>query len=123
MDVLLDSCAWIEYLSASKKGEKVRKIVESSTLIVASTVNIAEIYKHLLDGTDIETANDAINEVLKRSVVVPLFLDASILAAELKHEHKMALGDALILATALVKKAKLVTFDSDFKGLENCEVL
>lgn len=122
MTVLIDSCVWIEYFEGTNKSKKVLNYIEKEVTLIASTINIAEIYRHFLSKKSIKEADEAINLILKRCYVFPVNLDISILSAQLKHKHKMTLGDALILSTATIKNAKLITFDSDFKKFENCEV-
>jgi predicted nucleic acid-binding protein len=122
LTVLIDSCIWIDYFEGTEKSKKVLKYIESEVTLIASTINIAEIYRHFLSKKSINEADEAINLILNRCYVFPVNLDTSILAAQLKHKHKMTLGDALILSTATIKNAKLITFDSDFTQFENCEV-
>jgi len=123
LTVLLDSCVWIEYFNGSAKAKKAVKYIESKETIIVSTINITEIYRHILTKKSIKEADAFTNRILQRAYIFPVSLETGVLSAQLKHEHKMTLGDALILATALLKKARLVTFDSDFKFFEHCEVL
>jgi len=41
------------------------------------------------------------------------------MAAKIKHEEKLGLGDAIIYATAMKENATLLTGDSDFKNKKN----
>lgn len=123
LTVLIDSCVWIEYFNGGERVKNALKYIEGEEMLIASTINIAEIYRHFLAKKSVKDADKAINIIAKRAYIFPVLFDTSILAAQLKHEHKMTLGDALILSTAILKKAKLITFDSDFKNMDNCEVV
>ena len=50
------------------------------------------------------------------SQVIPLQLDHAQLAAELRARHKIALADAMIVATALTSGRELISFDRKMMG-------
>jgi predicted nucleic acid-binding protein len=122
LTVLLDSCIWIDYIQGEERAKKMIPIIESSQTIIISTINICEIYRHILSKKDLETAGLGINLIADRAIILPLNTETAILAAQLKDKHKLTLGDALILSTSLIYKSKLITFDNHFKNFENCKV-
>lgn len=123
MTVLADSCVWIEYFQGSKKGEKAKKYIEGDYAIIISSINLSEIYNHMLSKKSLKEADNAINFIAERSFSLPVFDDIALFAAQLKHEHKFGLGDALVYSTALINKASLLTFDSDFRKFDKVIML
>ena len=122
MTVLLDSWAWIEYIKGSKFGNEVNRYVDSEEEIIISSINISEIYKKLLDDMPNE-ADRIIEMVLNRSFFVFADVEISLNAARIKHEKKMGMADAIVLATAKSHKAKIITGDNDFRGLDNVKII
>ena len=115
MTVLIDSWAWIEYLKGTPKGSTAKKFIEGEEDIVISTINIAEVYKYYLSRQP-EKAKSIIEELIGRTLTVPVGTTIALEAARIRHEKKFGLGDAIILATAREKNARIVTGDPDFKN-------
>lgn len=123
LTVLIDSWAWIEYFRGSEKGKKVIPYLESDGEIVVSALNIAEVYYTTLKRKGKETAKSQKDAIQKRCRVVDVNAEIAARGAEIKLEKKWGLADAIILATAEIEKAKLVTGDQHFKGITNVEFL
>ena len=119
MTVLIDSWAWIEYFRGSKSGEKVRKYIEGKEKAIISTINIAEVYRWILRFYDQKTADEKIDAMKERCFVIPVDEEIAVMAAKIKHEEKMGLGDAIICATARKENAILLTGDSNFRNKKN----
>lgn len=119
MTVLVDSWAWIEYFKGSEAGGRAREIIEDpSETIVLSTINIAEVYRRILEDYD-ETKAEEKGEVMKdRSFVQPVDEDIAVVSAKIKFERRWGLGDSIIYATAKRENAKVLTGDPHFEGLE-----
>lgn len=110
---MLDSWAWIEYFKGSAAGARVRAYVEGGHEIIISTINIAEVGCFLLR----EERDFILTQFMEQtSTVVPLSADIAQKAATLKHEKKMGLADAIVLATAREWGVSVATGDPDFKG-------
>ena len=114
MTVLVDSWAWIEYFKGTPSGDSARKFIDSDEEIIISSINVAEIYNFLLNNLPNES-NKKIDFVIRSSFVVPLSTDIALLAAKNKHLKKLGMADAIVLATAQLHNAKIVTGDDDFK--------
>lgn len=54
---------------------------------------------------------------LPRSSVVPLNDELALLAGDLSLDHKLPMADAIIIATARLYGAEVVTSDADFNGV------
>lgn len=117
MTVLVDSWAWVEYFKGSV-AEKGKEIIESKEQMLVSTINISEVYLFLLRNNPSE-ADKLIKFVMDSSFVIPVETKISIKAAKIKHNHKIGLADAIVIATAEENNAEILTGDDDFKNMKN----
>lgn len=120
MTVLVDSWAWIEYLKGTKAGERAKGIIESSEdVAIVSTINIAEVFHWILRFYDEKLAKEKLRVIKRRTFVCDVNEEIALRAAKVKKERKWGLGDSIIYATAKEEKAKVLTGDPDFKGLDD----
>ena len=119
MTVLLDSWCWIEYFRDGQKAKEMTPYIEDEDEILISTITIAEVHRFLLHHEQKTTADKLTKWMIKRSVTIPVTKEIAIKSAEIKHELKIGLGDALIYATSLSQGVVLVIGDADFKGKDN----
>lgn len=73
-------------------------------------------YAELLVGfenSDLPTSPEGLRRSLPQ--IINLDADIAILAAKIRASNKIALADAIIIATALNEKASLLTFDKSMK--------
>lgn len=120
---ILDSYALIAHFEDESGGEKVRKILKAAqageTKLYLSVINLGEIFYNTMRERGINKANETkfIIEQLPVSIV-----DAdkaiTIEAAKLKARHSIAFADCFAAALGILKKAKVVTGDLEFKKLE-----
>ena len=54
---------------------------------------------------------------MQRARVVPVTAELALTAADLSLEYRIAMADAMILATARLHRAELVTSDRDFEAI------
>ena len=54
---------------------------------------------------------------MRKTQVVPLSDEIALTAADLSLAHRLAMADAIMLATARCHDAELLTTDSDFEGI------
>ena len=114
--VLVDTSAWIEWLIGSATGDEVARHLPEQTGWLVPTMVQLEIAKWLTR----EVGEDKADQVIAFTQVchvVPLDTEIALAAAELCRAHKLATADAVILATARVHKAELITCDGHFEGL------
>lgn len=119
MTVLIDSWAWIEYFKGSGAGKKASRIIEDEEEAVVSTINMAEVYRWVLKFYDEDKAREKVSAMKQRCFVIDVTEEIAIKSAKIRHETKLGLGDAIVLATANQENAKVVTGDPDFKGMED----
>ncbi len=117
MTVLVDSWAWIEYFKGTTAGEKARRCIEGDEKVIVSAINVAEVRLFLLRHKRAEEGK-LIRFLLNTSFPVPISTEIALQAAEAKHEKNFGMADAIVLATAKLHDAKIVTGDDDFKGEE-----
>ncbi len=119
---LLDSSAWIDYFIGAPWSRAIAPIVRSSEPILLSAINLVEVYGKYLERSESE-AEKIKAILLSRCRLVDVNREIALDAAVLKARHRLAIADAIILATARAHGAPLLTFDSDFQGLKGARVL
>lgn len=123
--LIIDASAWVEYLTGSQKGEKVRKYFEEYELYT-STVSVSEVIaKMLREGFSEEIA---ILAIPARSQIVPIDFGIASDAGKAyyilrKKKDKISLSDTICLSTARKISGKVLTFDNDFRGIAEAIVL
>lgn len=116
--MLLDSFAWMEYFMGTRKGEKIKRLVDDDTQLYTSPIVIAEIYSKSLrtDGN----AEERKDFIMKRCALITLDENIAVEAAKIHADNKIktpdfGLADAFILASARDREIKVVTGDPHFK--------
>lgn len=120
--ILVDSSGWIEYLADRPNADRFAPYVEGDEPLLASAIEIYEIYKVIRRDLSEEIAIEAI-AALSAVQIVPVDQSLALEAADLALEHGLAMADALIYATARRHDATVVTADTDFEGLPGAVVL
>lgn len=118
MTVLIDTCAWIEYLQGSKKGIIIDEYLKGEEEILISTINLTEIYNYFL-RTKPKKVNAIMEFIFEKSFPISVDTEIALQAGKHKTEKKMGIADAIVMATAEKENAKILTGDNDFKGLPN----
>ena len=114
---LIDSSGWIEYLCGGVYAEFFADPLESEEPFVVPSLSLYEVFKHVLRHEGREEAL-RVAESMKSGQIVDLDSSLALQAAELSVEHRLAIADSVILATARAFDAYLWTQDPDFEGLE-----
>ena len=115
---LVDTSAWIEWLTGSTLGKTLGKQFPDKPECVVPTIVQLELSKWL--GREVgEDKADEVIAYTQKCVVVPLDTTIALLAADLHRKHKLATADAIVYATAQHQGAELVTCDAHFEGLPN----
>ncbi len=113
---LVDSSGWIHYFMNGSLAKSYAEYLSKTKELVTPTVVLYEVYKKLKSELSEEGALMAAAQ-MEKTVLAPLSESIAYHAADLALEHKLAMADAIVYATADVYKAKLITSDSDFKRL------
>ena len=117
---VLDSYALIAHFEDEPAGEQVRKLLRTAragrTKLYLSVINFGEI----LYTTMRERGEDKAEEVCLVIEQMPLSIvdadrDLTMEAARLKARHPVAYADCFAAALAVMKRAKVVTGDPEFR--------
>jgi predicted nucleic acid-binding protein len=114
--ILVDTSAWIEWLTGSATGERVEAHLPQPDDWAVPTIVQLELAKWLTR----EVGEDKADQVIAFTQVcrvVPLGTDIALAAAEACRAHRLATADAIVLATAWSEGATLLTCDRHFEGL------
>jgi predicted nucleic acid-binding protein len=113
---LVDTSAWIKWLTGSDVGLGLETALPVSSEWLVPTVVQLELARWLTR----ESGEDKADQVIAFTatcVVANLDTTIALSAAELGARHKLAMGDAVIYATAQLYDADLLTCDRQFEGL------
>jgi predicted nucleic acid-binding protein len=124
---VLDSWAWIEYFQGAPKGKTVKEIIlDARNEVYTHCVSVAEIIsKAKQTGKDVEAVFAAI--ATDSNIVEASFEDSKKVgithAVTRAKNRNFSLADAFVLTTSRKIKAKVLTGDPDFKGIDEAILL
>jgi predicted nucleic acid-binding protein len=113
---VVDSSGWLEYFAAGSNAGFFAPAIRNTEQLLVPTVCLYEVFKRVLVQLSAEEALRAAG-VMSLGEVIDLSRDIALSAAQLSVEHKLAMADSFILATARAHEAVLWTQDEHFKGL------
>ncbi|MEM2981340.1 MAG: PIN domain-containing protein [Thermoproteota archaeon] len=126
--IVTDSYAWIEYFLGSNSGRILKDYINTEELVTPSIVLAEVARKYLREGMEEEDVVKRLNFIVASSIVKEIDPELSITAAKAylelsekakaKKLKKPSLTDGIVLATGRTLKAKIVTGDEHFKGLD-----
>lgn len=114
--VVIDSSAWIEWLTESSLAPEISLLMPERDEIVVPTLVQLELVKWLRRERGEEAADEML-ALTQMCSVIPLTTAIAVEAAELCRSHQLSTADAIILATARYSGALLLTCDKHFSGL------
>ncbi len=120
---LMDTYAWIEYFLGSKRGEKVKKIIEDeNNVIITPECCLAEIkgwaIRENVDFEELYTIVRKISDI--RCILTQDWLEAATIRSEIrKIEKNFGMIDALILAQQKRTGCTIVSGDTHFRNLKD----
>lgn len=114
---LVDSSGWLEYFADSDNSDFFTPVIEDSTDLLLSVINIYEVFKRILQQRDENSALQAV-AVMEQGLVIDLSSELALRAADISLKHKLPMADAMIYATARSMDAVLWTQDADFKDMD-----
>ena len=125
MAIVFDTYAWIEYLSATKKGVVVKKYLEDEEIITPAIVLLELSYKSDKEGWDF---SKYLSFIKSNSKIVGIN-DKFILTFgksynNLKKQVKdIGITDIIIIHTAEMNDAQILTGDEHFKKINGAIML
>ena len=114
---LVDSCGWLEYLADGPNAAFFAPAIENTDDLIVPTLCILEVFKRVLQQKGEDAALQAA-ALMQQGQVIDLDSVIAVTAAKVSHEIKLPLADAVIVATARILNAVILTQDSDLKGVE-----
>jgi predicted nucleic acid-binding protein len=113
---LVDSCGWLEYLADGPNANFFASAIENSEELLVPTLCILEVFKRVLQQRGEDAALQAA-ALMQQGQVVDLDSGTAVTAAKIGHEIKLALADAVVVASARIHHAVIWTQDSDLKNI------
>jgi len=119
---VLDANATLDFVEAGPGSHRVRELLRESVQqdipVLMSVVNWGEVFYVLWQKRGEEVARKAIHNLSRLSIQpVPVDLEQSLKAGEIKARYKMSYMDSLTAALAMLYQGVLVTGDRDFEKL------
>ncbi len=116
MEVLVDTCGWIEWLTDGVLAERFAHFLTEPESLIVPTCLQFELYKWVKRERN-ETLAMEIMALTNQTQVIPLTTALALYAADLSLAHRLSFADTLIYATACHYEVTLVTIDDHFAGL------
>jgi len=113
---VVDSSAWLEYFADGPNASVFAKPIEASRSLLVPTLSLYEVFKRVSQQRNEDQALRAI-AVMEQGRVIDLDRATALEAARLSIQHRIAMADSIMLATAQRHRATLWTQDADFDGL------
>ncbi|HRF50934.1 MAG TPA: type II toxin-antitoxin system VapC family toxin [Anaerolineales bacterium] len=113
---VVDSSAWLEYLSDGPNAKSFSAAIEATTKLVVPVITIYEVYKKVKLEVGEDKAIEAV-AVMSRGKVVDVDVSVALEAADVSLAEQIPMADSMILATARLFQATLWTQDAHFDGL------
>ncbi|MEX0920440.1 MAG: PIN domain-containing protein [Candidatus Pacearchaeota archaeon] len=125
MAIVFDTYAWIEFFEGSKKGETVKNYLDNDEVITPAIVLLELSYKSNKEGWSF---NKFFSFIKMKSKIVGVN-DEFILSfggfynKMKKKEKKIGITDVIIMHTARVNNAKVLTGDPHFNNFKDSVML
>ena len=120
--VVVDSSGWIEFFTDGPKARAFAVYLKDPRRIATPAVVLYEVYKKIKRERGESLARRCLAQ-LEKTQVIAMTRDVAVLAADLSLEHSLLMADAIVLATARIEDADLITGDTDFEKIPGVRVL
>lgn len=126
--MFIDSSAWVEYFAGGTRGQKVRERLEQASIAFTSATVLAEVYSKYTRSPEAAHALERVDFIQGQAALVELDAAIGVAAGRIHAQEKrknagFSMSDAFILAAARARNSRLITFDSDFEGIVDADVL
>jgi toxin FitB len=119
--IVLDSSGWLEFFGDGPFADEYAARLKQPHQVLTPTIALYEVYKWIKHERSEEEALAAV-ATMQKTRVVPLSDEVALAAADLSLSNRLAMADAIMLATARANSAELITSDSDFTGIAGVSV-
>ena len=113
---VVDSSAWLEFLADGPNASIFARPIEKLRLLIVPTLSLFEVFKRVSQERNEDEALRAV-ALMEQGRVVDLDRATAREAARLSIQHRIAMADSVMLATAQRNGATLWTQDADFLGI------
>lgn len=113
---VVDSSGWLEYFADESNADFFAPAIENTKELVVPAISLYEVFKRVLVQRGEDAALQAVAQ-MQQGRLVELDSTLALRAAKVSVEHKLAMADSIILATAHQHEAVLWTQDEDFEGI------
>lgn len=112
--IIVDSCGWLEWFTDGKLADKYKEHLADHDKLLVPAIVIYEVYKVLKREAGEEKALLAAGH-MKTASVIPFDETLAVAAADIALKEKLAMADAIIVATSQIHNCRIITSDSDLK--------
>ncbi len=120
---VVDSSGWLAYFAKGANTAFFAPVIRATNKLIVPTICLYEVYKRItVQSEDDEEALAAI-AWMAIGKVVDLNQEIALHAAVISREHKLAMADSIIFATAQITNATLWTQDAHFAGIANVQYI
>lgn len=122
--ILIDSYGWIEYFTDGALSDSYTPYVEKvdEENYITPTIVVYEVYRKIKTLQGEQKALEAFSQ-MSRTRIVELTNTIALKAADLSINLKLGTADAIVVATAQVCNAEIVTSDKHLKDLERVKFI
>jgi len=120
---VIDSSGWLEYFAKGGNSSFFAPAIKDTQALVVPTICLYEVYKRIVGQRDDDEEALAAIAWMATGQIIDLDQEIALSAAILSREHKLAMADSIILATAQAMDATLWTQDAHFAGLEGVKYI
>lgn len=113
---VVDSSGWLEYFADGPNARFFAKAIAAPATLLVPTLNIYEVFKHVLRQRGEGAALQAV-AIMHQSAVVELTAPLALAAARISLDLGIPMADSIILATARASDATLWSQDADFANV------
>ncbi|MBW1750070.1 MAG: type II toxin-antitoxin system VapC family toxin [Deltaproteobacteria bacterium] len=120
--IIVDSCGWLEWFTDGKLADRYKEYLTDPNEILLPSIILYEVYKVLKRMAGEEKALLAAG-YMQSSLVIPLDNTLALAAGDIALQEKLAMADAIIVATARVHNCMIISSDADLKHQENVDFI
>lgn len=119
-EFIIDAYAWVEYFRGSNEGKIAKDYIENK-ICATSAVTIAELNeKYKKEGKEFE---EDFEFIISKTKIIDVNIEIALSAGGINFDNKKniknwGMADSIILATAKLLNAKVVTGDEHFRNLD-----
>jgi toxin FitB len=119
---VVDSSGWLEYFADGPNADFFAPAIEATSELIVPAISVCEVFKRVLQQRSESEALQAI-AVMMRGRGVDLDAGLALTAARISTQHRLAMADSIIAATACIYGATLWTQDEHLEHLDGVQYI